>query len=130
MFAAGMTCKALTLVLLTVTLVLAVTPSRLAESVVEPAATPVMSPVLSTVATAVLLLNQATWEETSCTVLSAKVAMAVSLVLVPMASCTVAGVIWIWLMVRLTAETLVWPVMPCRVALTMALPRLTAVILP
>ncbi|MNF62719.1 hypothetical protein D3C84_444040 [compost metagenome] len=62
---AGMTCRALTLVLLTWMLVLAVTPSRLADRVVEPAATPVTRPVLSTVATVVLLLNQPTWEETS-----------------------------------------------------------------
>ncbi|MNE93980.1 hypothetical protein D3C80_1918930 [compost metagenome] len=40
--AAGMTCRVLALVLLTVTLVVAVTPSRFAERVTVPAATPVI----------------------------------------------------------------------------------------
>ncbi|MNF62718.1 hypothetical protein D3C84_444030 [compost metagenome] len=56
--------------------------------------------------------------------------MAVSLVVVPMASCTVAGMIWIWLTVRSTAEIVVWPVTPCTVAVTVASPASMAVAFP
>ncbi|MNJ17585.1 hypothetical protein D3C77_118680 [compost metagenome] len=56
--------------------------------------------------------------------------MAVNRALVPMASCRLAGVIWILLTVRLTAKMRVWPVTPWTVALTMASPRARALNLP
>ncbi|MNH28816.1 hypothetical protein D3C79_890070 [compost metagenome] len=58
--AAGITCRVLRVVLVIWMLVLPVTPSTLAESVVDPAAMPLTRPLPSTVATAVLLLSQAT----------------------------------------------------------------------
>ncbi|MNP33682.1 hypothetical protein D3C76_1269390 [compost metagenome] len=57
---AGMTCSVLRLVLVILILALPVTPSRLAERVVEPAAIPATNPLPSTVATALLLLSHAT----------------------------------------------------------------------
>ena len=117
--------------LVTEMLICPVTSCNLAVTVATPAVLPVASPLLSTVSTSGLLLIQLTWDETSLTLPSEKVALAVSCCLSPLAR--VGGEVLIWILVAMalvTSNLDALLVLPWWLAEMIACPRLWVLAIP